>query len=822
MTCASCVARVERALKRVEGVRAAAVNLAGERAAVEVEAGVDPAQLKAAVEEAGYEVVPARVTLRVTGMTCASCVARVERALKRVPGVIDARVNLAAGTAAVDYLPGALTVADLKAAVEAAGYQAQEVGRSGPDEAERAQAAELRDLFRRFVFSGAAALVIFALTMLAAHTRHHLATGIGPVDRVIEALAYPVALVFGPDPLALNLFLLALATPVQFWAGGRFYRGAWAALRHRTADMNTLIAVGTSAAYFYSVLATFFPGWLAAGGVAPDVYFDTSATIIALILFGRYLELRARAGASAAIRKLMGLRPLTARRLRDGLEEEIPVEAVRVGDLLLVRPGERIPADGVVVDGFSAVDESMVTGESMPVEKGPGARVIGGTVNQAGALVVRATAVGEGTVLAHIIRLVREAQGSKAPIQRLVDRVAAVFVPAVIGVAALTFAGWLLFGPQPAFTPALLRAVAVLIVACPCALGLATPAAIMVGTGRGAELGILIRNAEALERAHRLTTVVLDKTGTLTAGRPEVVAVRPADGFAAAEVLRLAAAAERRSEHPLARAVRGRAEAEGLGLPEPESFRARPGWGVEALVAGRRVQVGGDRLLAEVRPDGPLPDLSAAQARGQTAVFVAVDGRLAGVLFLADPLKPGAREAVAALHRLGLEVVMVTGDNRRTAEAVAAQVGIDRVYAGVLPAEKAGIIRGLQAQGRRVGMVGDGVNDAPALAAADVGIAIGTGTDIAMETADITLVGGDLRLVPTAVALARATVRTIRQNLFWAFIYNVVLIPVAAGVLVPFGGPALNPMLAALAMAFSSVSVVGNSLRLGRFRPPRP
>jgi len=822
MTCASCVARVERALKRVEGVRSAAVNLATERATVEVGPGLDLLRLKAAVEDAGYEVAPAQVTLRVTGMTCASCVARVERALKRVPGVLDARVNLAAGTAVVDYLPGAATVADLKGAVAAAGYGAEELGQTGAEELGREQASELRDLFRRFVFSGAVSLVTLSLSLLAAHTRHHLVTGIGPVDRVVEALAYPVGLLFGSNPLVLNLLLLVLATPVQFWAGWRFYRGAWGALRHRTADMNTLIAVGTSAAYLYSVLATFFPGWFTAGGFVPDVYFDTSATIIALILLGRYLELRARVETSAAIRKLMSLQPPTARRLRDGLEEEIPVEAVRVGDLLLVRPGERIPVDGVVVDGASAVDESMVTGESMPVEKEPGARVIGGTVNQAGALVIRATAVGEGTVLAHIIRLVREAQGSKAPIQRLVDQVAAVFVPAVIGVATLTFVLWLSFGPQPAFTPALLRAIAVLIIACPCALGLATPTAVMVGTGKGAELGILIRNAEALERAHRLTTVVLDKTGTLTVGRPEVVAVRPTDGLTEAELLRLAAAAERRSEHPLAQAIRRRAEAEGLDLPEPASFQARPGWGVEAVVDGRRVQVGSDRLLGNALPDGLGPEFAAAQARGQTVVFVAVDGHPAGVLLLADTLKPGAREAVAAFHRMGLKVVMVTGDNRRTAEAVDAQVGIDRVFAEVLPEEKARVVRQLQAEGHRVAFVGDGINDAPALAAADVGIAIGTGTDIAMETADIILVGGDLRLVAAAIALSRATVRTIRQNLFWAFIYNVILIPVAAGVLVPFGGPDLNPMLAALAMAFSSVSVVGNSLRLGRFHPPRP
>ncbi len=820
MTCASCVARVERALRRVEGVRSASVNLAAEQATVEVEPGLDPARLKQAVEAAGYEVVPAQVTLRVTGMTCASCVARVERALKRVPGVVDARVNLAAGTATVEYLPGALAVVDLKAAVEAAGYGAEELGGREDEAADREHAAELRDLLRRFVFAGAVAVVTFVLTMLAAHTRQHLVTGIGPVDRLIEGLAHPVALVFGPNPFVLNLFLLVLATPVQFWAGWRFYRGTWAALRHRTADMNTLIAVGTSAAYFYSALATFFPGWFVAGGVVPDVYFDTSATIIALILLGRYLELRARVQTSAAIRRLMGLQPRTARRIVAGREEEVPVESVQVGDLLLVRPGEQVPVDGVVVEGESAVDESMVTGESMPVEKSPGARVIGGTVNLAGAMVIRTTAVGEGTVLARIIRLVREAQGSKAPIQRLVDQVAAVFVPAVIGVAALTFAVWLVFGPEPAFTPALLRAIAVLIIACPCALGLATPTAIMVGTGKGAELGILIRNAEALERAHRLDTIVLDKTGTLTAGRPEVVAVEPANGLAPAEVLRLAAAAERRSEHPLARAIQRRAEAEGLDLPDPADFRYRPGWGVEAVVDGRKVLVGSERLLAGIEVDGLGPNLESARSQGRTAVFVVVDGRLGGVITLADPLKPGAREAVEAFRRLGLDVIMVTGDSRRTADAIAAQVGIRRVFAEVLPEDKARVVRELQAEGRRVGMVGDGINDAPALAAADVGIAIGTGTDIAMETADITLVGGDLRLVAAAIALSRATVGTIRQNLFWAFAYNVVLIPVAAGVLVPFGGPALNPMLAALAMAFSSVSVVSNSLRLRRFRPP--
>ena len=801
MTCASCAARVQRGLASLPGVREAQVNFATHQATVVYDAGaIEPEQLVERVRSLGYDVPMERVTFGVGGMTCASCVARVERALERVPGVAEATVNFATQQATVVFPSGQVSLADLRRAVEAAGY---EVVDAPPSErvAERLTPAEiaaqrhLRSLGLRLAVSAVAGLALLALSFLPL-----------PLPRDLRFLA-----------------MFALATPVQLWAGLPFYQGAWAAARHATTNMNTLVAVGTTAAYLYSVAATFFPGWLEGAGVMADVYYDTSAVIIALVLLGRVLEARARGRTSAAIRRLMGLQPRTARVVRNGQEVDVPVEAVRVGDVVVVRPGERIPVDGTVEQGHSTVDESMLTGESLPVDKGPGDAVFGGTVNKTGSFRFVATRVGRETALARIIQLVEEAQGSKAPIQRLVDVVASYFVPGVMGVAALTFVVWLLFGPEPAFTLALLNAVAVLIIACPCALGLATPTAVVVGTGKGAEFGILVRNAEALERAHQVTAVVLDKTGTLTRGKPVVTDVVATDGLDAREVLRLAASAERRSEHPVAQAVVERAARDGVTLAEPESFEAVPGHGVAAVVEGRRVLLGNARLLDlhGVGRDGLEPRAAALAEDGKTPMFVAVDGRVVGMLAVADTLKPEAKEAVAELHRLGLEVWMLTGDHERTARAVARQVGIaeDRVLAQVLPADKAAKVRALQAQGKRVAMVGDGINDAPALAAADVGIALGTGADVALDAADIALIRDDLRGVATALRLSRQTMRVIRQNLFWAFVYNVLLVPVAAGVLYPFFGVLLNPIFAAAAMALSSVSVVINSLRLGRLRP---
>jgi len=628
----------------------------------------------------------------------------------------------------------------------------------------------------------------------------------------------------------LNLALLLLATPVQFWAGWRFYRGAWGAIKHGQANMNTLVVMGTSAAYLYSVVATLAPQLFAAGRA--DVYFDTSSLIITLILLGRLLEARAKGRTNEAIKKLAGLQAKTARVVRGGEELDVPVESVEIGAVVVVRPGEKIPVDGLVLSGESAVYESMITGESIPVTKREGDEVIGATMNTSGSFRFEATKVGQDTVLYQIMRIVEEAQGSKAPIQRLADRISAVFVPAVIGVAAVTFVIWLLLGPEPALTFALLNTVAVLIIACPCAMGLATPTSIMVGTGKGAESGILIRGGEALEGAHKLDTVVLDKTGTLTRGEPELTDVVE-NGIREEELLRLVASAERTSEHPLGEAIVRGAKNRRLPLSEAGAFEAVSGGGIRARVEGREVLVGSRRFLSEagVSEDGLLPEAEELSREGKTPIFVAVDGEPAGLVAVADVVRDEAREAVDNLHALGLDVAMLTGDNRRTAEAIARKLGIDRVVAEVRPEDKANEVKRLQAEGKQVGMVGDGINDAPALAQADVGIAIGTGTDVAMEAADVTLISGDVRGVARAIGLSKATVRNIKQNLFWAFAYNVALIPVAAGVLYPLFSDGsvpvilspvlgeygfLNPVLAAVAMALSSVTVVSNALRLRR------
>ena len=801
MHCANCVATVERSLKKAEGVADVAVNFATEQATVTFDPTlVKPAELVHQVEDAGYGVVTARVELPITGMTCANCAATVERTLNRkVPGVVQANVNFASERATVEYVPGAASVADMIRAVEAAGYGVVQAAAQDQLEDVEAQArqAEIADQTRKFWVG-----VIFALPLF------------------LTSMARDFGLLGAWSHAAwVNWLFLALATPVQFYTGWDYYVGSYHALRNRTANMDVLVAMGSTVAYLYSLVVLFFP---AAG---QHVYFETSAVIITLIKLGKLLEARAKGQTGEAIRRLMGLRPKTARVVRDGVEIDVPIESVRVGDLVVVRPGERIPVDGIVVDGRSAVDESMLTGEPLPVDKGTGDEVIGATINKQGLLKFEATRVGAETALAQIIRLVQEAQGSKAPIQRLADRVAAVFVPAVILIALGTFAVWWVAGGD--LTAAMIRLVAVLVIACPCALGLATPTAIMVGTGKGAELGVLFKNSEALETAHRLQVVVLDKTGTITVGKPTVTDVVTAGSGAESKdlVLRLAASAERGSEHPLGQAIVAEAEARGVALADPQDFEAIPGKGVRALVEGHTVLVGKPGWVGQ---EGiALGDLAAEierlQAEAKTAMVVAVDGEPAGVLSVADTLKEGSADAVAELHRLGLDVVMLTGDNRRTADAIAAQVGVDQVVAEVLPAEKAARIKELQVGNRMVGMVGDGINDAPALAQADVGIALGTGTDVAMETAGVTLMRGDLRTVPQALALSKATMRTIKQNLFWAFFYNVILIPVAAGALslVPWAPAALrqlHPVLAAFAMAFSSVTVVSNSLRLRRVR----
>ena len=832
MTCAACVSHVSNALMSVDGVEDVAVNLATEKATLSLSESMQPDNgtlslgiLSDALEDAGYGVSTRKVTLGIDGMTCAACVSHVENALTGVQGVESASVNLATEKATVEYVQGVTGIADLRHAVEDSGYSATAIGDGEFDEDSTPR--RLRALRIKFAFSLAVAAVIMAL--MALPNAHDLI------------------------PFRMDFVLLALATPVQFWAGMGFYTSAWSAARHLTSNMNTLIAVGTSVAYAYSVAVTIFGESAFFEGRAADTYFDTSTAIIGIVLLGRFMEARAKSRASNAIQALMGLQPRTARVIRStgpfSLEGEdsgegedpgyqhidVPIEDIVVGDRIIVRPGERIAVDGVVDTGTSSVDESMLTGESAPVSKQPGDDLYGATVNGRGSLVFTATRVGRDTMLSSIIRLVEEAQGSRAPIQRLADLISAYFVPAVIGVAAVVFMVWLAFGPEPSYVTAILTAVAVLIIACPCAMGLATPTAIMVGTGKGAENGVLIRSAESLERAHAVDVVVLDKTGTITMGRPAVTSIH-AGNVSEDRLMSLAASVERHSEHTLGQAILDHAQERSLPIHEAHDFAATPGAGVTATVDGVRISIGNRVLVADLglSTDG-MDDVAAElAARGSTPVFVGLDGVVEGVIGIEDALKPESAATVAALRDRGIEVVMLTGDNARTAGAVAASVGIDSVIAEVLPSDKAERIQEIMAEGKTVAMVGDGINDAPALAQADIGIAIGTGTDVAIEAADITLVGDDLRGVPAAIDLSRATMRVIRQNLFWAFAYNVALIPVAAGVLYPFfagsGVPDalspilgeygfLNPVLAAGAMALSSVTVVSNSLRLKRFRP---
>jgi len=738
-----------------------------------------------------------RLDFPVKGMHCAACVNKVERALRGVPGVHAAVVNLATERATVELATGGPELAALRRAVAAAGYTVPADIAATPEAADREQALRRREhrvLQLKFLVGAALSLPVL----------------LGSMREVFP---------WAPPWLAHRWVLWGFATPVQFWVGWDFHRGFVKELRHRSASMNSLVSIGTSAAYFFSVAVTLWPHRFMAAGAMP--YYEASALLITFLVLGRWLEARARGGASEAIRRLLALQPRTARVLRPGGETDVPVGEVAVGDLLRVRPGERVAVDGELLEGASTVDESMLTGESLPVEKGPGSPVVGGSVNRTGSFTFRATRVGAGTVLAQIIRLVEEAQGSKAPIQRLADRVAAVFVPVILVVAGLTFGLWLLLGPTPAFFHALTSAVGVLVIACPCAMGLATATAIMVGTGKGASLGVLIKSAEALELLHRVDVVVLDKTGTLTLGRPVVTDVVPAPGTVADDLLALAAAAERGSEHPLGEAIVHEAKARGLALPPIASFQAVPGHGVDALASDGRILLGNARLMT-----ARGVELGALQARalelardGKSVVFVAFAGEAQGIVAVADVLRPEARAAVQSLRALGLTVAMLTGDNAVTAGAIARQAGIERVMADILPEQKAAEIRSLREGGRRVAMVGDGINDAPALAQADVGVAMAAGTDVAIEAADVTLMRSDLRGVVTAIELSRRTVGVIKQNLAWAFGYNLVLVPVAAGALYPVWGVQLSPILAGLAMALSSVSVVVNSLRLKRFTP---
>jgi Cu+-exporting ATPase len=801
MTCANCVATVERSVRKLEGVREANVNFASEKISLLYDDSLLGAgDIVSRIRKAGYDVPQQTVDLAVTGMDCANCAATVERALKKVEGVLEVQVNFASEHALVTIAPG-VTRQALAAAVEKAGYgvvQAEDEDALEDAEA-AARQAEIRHQVRRLVIGALFTIPLFLLTMtrdfgllgMWAHWAHET---------------------------WFNVLLMALATPVQFYVGRDYYVGGYKAVRNGSANMDVLVALGTTVAYVYSVavLLELLPG---------HVYFETAAVIIVLIVLGKLLEVRAKGRASEAIKKLMGLQTKTARVERGGVEQDIPVEQVRVGDIVIVRPGEKIPVDGTILEGHSALDESMITGESLPVDKQPGDTVIGATLNKQGLIKFEATRVGRETALAQIIRLVEAAQGSKAPIQRLVDQISSVFVPVVVAFAIAVFAIWMIGSGD--FTAATVRLIAVLVIACPCAMGLATPTAIMVGMGKGAENGILFRNSESLERAHKLTAIVLDKTGTLTRGEPSVtnVVVSSTATLDETSLLALAASAERGSEHPLGESIVRAAQERQIALSAPQNFQAITGQGIRADVNGQTVLVGNLALMTNhnVNLNGLESEADRLQREAKTVMWLAVDGQASGVIAVADTIKDGSLEAVRRLHSLGITVVMMTGDNQATADAIAAEVGIDRVFAEVKPGDKAAYVQQLQDEGYMVGMVGDGINDAPALAQANVGVAIGTGTDVAMEASDVTLISGDLRGVPRAIALSKSTMRIIKENLFWAFGYNTALIPVAAGIFAPVSwAPGflqqLSPILAAGAMAFSSVSVVTNSLRLRRVK----
>ncbi|HEX7391329.1 MAG TPA: heavy metal translocating P-type ATPase [Thermoplasmata archaeon] len=798
MHCATCTGTVQEALTSLKGVENARVNLATEKATFIYDPTlVTMADVEKAVKESGYEIAKDELTLTIGEMHCATCALTIQDALKEVPGVRDARVNFALGKAVIDYDASVATEARLRKAVEESGYKVLEV--QGVMAEKLARQKELREGYDALLFAAVLSIPIALISMT--------------YDFWPEGM-------LGED--IRNYLLLALATPVQFYAGLRYYRGTYWALRNRRANMDTLVVMGTTAAWGYSLVVTLFPDWIG----SMHVYFDTSAVIITLVLAGKYLELKSRGATSEAIVKLMNLQPPSAVAIRDGKELEVSVDELTEGDIVIVKPGERVPVDGEVVSGESAIDESLVTGESIPREKTAGSQVTGGTVNIGGVLRIRATRVGRNTTLAQIVKLVEDAQSTKAPIERLADTVSGYFVPVVITVSIAVFLFWYFIGSQfwdigDPLTFSLTVMVAVLVIACPCALGLATPTAIVVGTGRGAQMGILIKDATALETAHKLTTVIFDKTGTLTRGEPKVVATELGAAKDPKELLQLAGSAEKGSEHVLSQAVISASEEAGLELRTPESSNVVPGEGITSVVEGRRISVGNRRML--LRLGVSLADLEGKMAdmenRGMTVMACVADDKLMGLLGVADTMKPEAKEAVTRLKEMGLKIVMLTGDNERTAKAIANQAGIDEFRAQVLPGDKSGAVESFQKQGEVVAMVGDGINDAPALAQADIGIALGTGTDIALESGNIVLVGDDLRGVVNAIKLSKQTFRKIRQNLFWALFYNTASIPVAAGVLYPFTNWLLSPMIAAGAMAFSSVSVVTNASLLRRFKP---
>lgn len=777
MTWASCSKRVEDALSRMEGVNSAIVNLIAEKATVEYDSEkLSIGDIVVRVEKTGYQVPIGKTTLNIEGMTCAACSARVEKVLNRIQGVTNVNVNLALNKGTVEYVEGDLTIDDFKNAIKKAGYSVREEIDESIDREKEAREREINKLKYLFIISTLLSLPLFSAMFFHMAGVHNI--------------------------LSNGYFQLALATPVQFVIGYRFYKGAYHSLRGGGANMDVLVAMGTSAAYFYSIYNVIV-------GV-PDYYFEASAVIITLILLGKLLEALAKGRTSEAIKRLMGLQAKTARIIKNGEEVDIPIEDVVVGDIIVVRPGEKIPVDGKIVEGNSSVDESMLTGESIPVDKKAGDEVIGATINKFGTFRFEATKIGKDTALAQIIKLVEDAQGSKAPVQRLADQISGVFVPAVVGISAITFLIWYLVGKD--FTQALISAVAVLVIACPCALGLATPTAIMVGTGKGAENGILIKGGEHLERAHKINAIVLDKTGTITKGEPEVTDVIFFE-YDEDEILRLSAIAEKNSEHPLGQAIVEKAKEKGMVLEDTEDFYAIPGHGIYALIEDKTIYIGNRKLMKDkaIEISHVEDKISELEDEGKTAMLISIDNKLSGIIAVADTVKEHSKEAIEGLMKLGIEVYMITGDNERTAKAIARQVGIDNVLAEVLPEHKAENIERIKGEGKVVGMVGDGINDAPALAAADTGFAIGTGTDVAMEAADITLIKGDLRDIVHAIELSRKTMRTIKQNLFWAFGYNTAGIPLAA-----LGY--LNPMIAGAAMAFSSVSVVSNSLRLKRFK----
>ena len=800
MTCATCAQTISESLSGLEGIEHANVNLATEKATVTYDPSkVNIDEMKKAVIDAGYDVIINEVTLSIGGMTCATCVSTVEEAVQELDGVLSASVNLATEKLTVRYDPQRVRVPQMKKAITDAGYEVLESQDS--DQEKEVRAKELHRQKILLISALGLAVPIMVLMLLMQFT------SLGQVQFLMDWE---------------NLILFAVATPVQFVIGYQFYSGTYKALRNRRANMDTLIAVGTSAAYFYSVAVTFFPSSF----INNSVYYDTSTMIIALILFGKYLEAKAKSRTSEAIRRLVDLQAKTAVIIRDGAEVQIQADELDVSDIMVIRPGEKIPTDGTVIEGQSSVDESLLTGESMPVSKSENSEVIGGTINKNGLLKVRATKVGKDTALAQIVRLVENAQASKAPIQRLADRVAGVFVPSVISIALITFLFWFFVGysmfnvTQPQFIFSLTVFISVMVIACPCALGLATPTAIMVGTGKGAENGILIKSSESLETAGRTTTVVFDKTGTLTKGEPQVTDIA-VFGIAEDEVVRLAGIAEKGSEHPLAEALVRKAKEKAGELPDAESFENVPGMGIRALVDGEEVLIGSRKLMSLHKVDATKVDAKVLdfEAMGRTAVIVAYHDEAVGVIAVADVAKSSAKEAVEALGKMGIEVYMITGDNTRTAKAIGGQLGITNVLAEVLPEDKAKEVSKLQAEGKVVMMVGDGVNDAPALAQSDIGVAIGSGTDVAMETGDVVLIKDDLKDVVATIQLSKRTMKKIRQNLFWAFGYNVAGIPIAAGVLFPLTGVLLSPIIAAGAMAMSSVSVVSNAALLKRYTP---